>query len=912
MLNLHFTINYYTRAGECLFLNFTETDKEGNKITSKYPLSSTDGTVWRLSVVLEESTVAFAYYYTLDVDGEEVRVEWNQGKRTFKVSQWESNATILFHDSWYDMSPVAYLWSSAFTNCWKQRPNHSVAVDRAFNSVEYRVSVPGVEAGEEVVLSGNIPELGQWNPALAPVLNEYSRNEWSICLPFSLFSLYKHIECKLVIRDCNTRAVREWEQGENRKLTLPEGFAGTYTQIVTDLKEPRFDTTEKTRVAGVVLPVFSLRTDKSYGVGDFGDLKRLVDWAVVTGMKAIQLLPVNDTTLTHTWVDSYPYNCISIYALHPQYLALSQLSSIRNHRKQKDFEQRRNALQQLPEIDYEAVNKLKDEYTRELYAQEGKRVLKSKEFEVFFSQNKNWLLPYAAFCYLREKFGTADFNRWPEYRKYNSADIRRLCRPDGKEYADIAYYYYVQYYLSKQLSEACAYARQHGVVLKGDIPIGISRESVETWTEPYYFNMDSQTGAPPDPFSANGQNWGFPTYNWSSMLADKCKWWVNRFQNMSHYFDAYRIDHILGFFRIWSIPLTSVYGLLGQFSPALPLSVEEINGYGLDFKKELFTRPYITEDILHQVFGKNSRLILDKFLTRDDDGYLCFKKEFDTQRKLEAFFCQHEDNTLLLLVENELDELKEKLYALLSNVLFVEDRKRSGTYHPRIGVQNDYVYKCLLDENEKRAFNHLYDDYYYHRHNEFWYQSASRKLPRLVQSTHMLVCGEDLGMIPGCVPWLMKDLRILSLEIESMPKKDYVEFADVLQNPYLSVCTIATHDMPTLREWWEEDYQRTRRYYHTVLHKQDEAPKVLSGRIGEEIIQRHLDSPSMLCLLSLQDWLSMDENLRRSALHSERINVPAESRHYWRYRMHLNIETLLDSKAFNDKIRTMLKCSGRN
>lgn len=902
MLDLHFTINYYTHSGESLFLNFTETDKDGCKLTSKYPLSSTDNRDWFVGIVLKDEITSFDYFYSLDNDGDEVRIEWNRGKRFYFCDQWPENATVLFQDAWYDFSPLSYLWSTAFTCCWRNRCLKKNSLLSAGETIELRVSVPVVEEGEEAALSGNIPELGQWNPALALPMNEFSRNEWNLRLPVSLFSLYKDIEYKIIIRNSVTKVIRSWEKGENRHLALSE--RGVW--VVRDLKEPLFALTDMPRFSGVVIPVFSLRSESSWGVGDFGDLKRLVDWAAATGMHVIQILPVNDTTLTHTWMDSYPYNCISIYALHPQYLDISRLGKLHDRTKQLAFEERKNELEKLDKIDYEAVNKLKNEYTHALYHQESKHVLKSKSFEKFVEQNKEWLVPYAAFCYLRDSFGTADFSRWPEYGHYHAADIRRLCQPGTRHYPAIAYYYYVQYYLSLQLSEASDYARQNGIVLKGDIPIGISRESVDTWTEPYYFNMDSQTGAPPDAFSTKGQNWGFPTYNWSSMLADKCKWWVTRFRHMSHYFDAYRIDHILGFFRIWSIPLSSVHGLLGQFSPSMPLSLEEITSYGLNFKEE-FTRPFINRGIIVQLFGNKASLVVETFLLKTgDDGYQ-FKDEFNTQRKIEAYFEAHSES----LVENELNALKEKLYTLVSDVLFIEDRRKKRHFHPRIGVQNDYIYKVLLNAEEKEAFNRLYNDYYYHRHNKFWYQAASLKLPRLVQSTQMLVCGEDLGMIPECVPWLMKDLRVLSLEIESMPKSNG-EFADVLHNPYLSVCTIATHDMPTFREWWEEDKGKSVRYYHEVLRHQDEnVPLTASASICKEVIERHLESPSMLTLLSLQDWLSMDETLRNPDVHAERINVPSESRHYWRYRMHLTIEKLLGSEVLNQEIHRMIEVSGR-
>ena len=216
-----------------------------------------------------------------------------------------------------------------------------------------------------------------------------------------------------------------------------------------------------------------------------------------------------------------------------------------------------------------------------------------------------------------------------------------------------------------------------------------------------------------------------------------------------------------------------------------------------------------------------------------------------------------------------------------------------------------------LDEGEKYNFNRLYNDYFYRRNNRFWYHEAMKKLPRLTQATRMLVCAEDLGMVPDCVPWVMNELRILSLEIQSMPKEDKVRFGHLSRNPYRSVCTISTHDMPTLRQWWDEDEERTQDYFNTMLYRGGAAPHPLPGWLAKDIVSRHLTSPSMLCLLSLQDWLSIDEHLRLPDQNAERINIPANPRHYWRYRMHLTIEQLLAADDFNETIRTLITQSGR-
>ena len=616
-----------------------------------------------------------------------------------------------------------------------------------------------------------------------------------------------------------------WENGENRTIVLPQLEQGEV--VVYELSQAFFPI-YPWKGAGTVIPIFSLRSEGSFGVGDFGDLKQMVDWCAKTKQRVLQVLPINDTNMTYTWQDSYPYNSISIYALHPQYTDFRQLPALKDPERKAYFDALQKELNALPQIDYERMNNAKLEYLRELYAQEGSKAMKSEAFKQFFAENKEWLVPYAAFCHYRDFYGTATFSEWPDHKTFSEKEREAMSKSTTKIYKEVAFWYYVQFNLDQQMRAAHAYARKNKVILKGDIPIGISRDGVEAWVEPKYFNLNGQAGAPPDAFSADGQNWGFPTYDWDTMLADGCSWWVRRFRKMAEYFDAYRIDHVLGFFRIWEIPVPEKSGLMGQFSPALGLSREEIEAYGVQF----------------------------------NDG------------------------------------------------LFLVDHKRNDRWHPRIAVQYQEAYN-QLNEDQKYHFNQLYNDYFYRRNNQFWYTEAMKKLPKLTQATRMLVCAEDLGMVPDCVPWVMNELRILSLEIQSMPKDPTTRFGHLSRNPYRSVDTISTHDMPTLRQWWDEDEERTQSYFNTMLFRGGPAPHPLPDWLAKDIVSRHLTSPSMLCLLSFQDWISIDDGLRLPDENAERINIPANPRHYWRYRMHLTIEQLLAADDLNNEISTLIIQSGR-
>ena len=513
------------------------------------------------------------------------------------------------------------------------------------------------------------------------------------------------------------------------------------------------------RGAGTAVPVFSLRSRDSFGVGSFHDLRLLVDWAAGTGQQIIQLLPINDTSRAGDWDDSYPYSPISSFALHPIYMHLPDVGVPQDARYRK----LKAELEALPALDYPRVAALKRSLMLEAFARRGAQDLEKPACRKFCAENEEWLTPYAEFCARRDRT-PADFYRWQ------------------------------QYHLDRQLSEVVRYAHGKGVYLKGDLPIGVSRDSVDAASFPELFHLDCQAGAPPDFFSRDGQNWGFPTYNWDAMARDGYRWWRRRLRKMADYFDAYRIDHILGFFRIWEIPWPEKSGRLGHFNPALPYSREELRTLGLP-----------------------------------EEG------------------------------------------------LFLEYPPESGRMHPMISPDTS-----ALDPGQKARFDALYTDFFYHRHNGFWRRNALRKLPALLSCTGMLACGEDLGMIPDCVHEVMDREKILTLEMQRMEKGR--------PWPTLSVCTTSSHDMEPLRMWKGPDTDP-----HTCAR----------------IIREHLSSGSMLAILPLQDWLSIDASLRRPRPEEERINDPADPHNHWCWRMHLTLETLLESDSFRTAVRGMIGESGR-
>lgn len=890
-MTVQFNIEYKAMFGEQIVVNIQTEEGE-----LKLPLETTDGERWACDWCVESPEKSYTYYYSVEREGKAVKTEWLMIKHQLDVNARKA-AVYTLYDHWKAMPEDAFLYSSAFTDCINHQVPQEMKPETGSKIVRLVVRAPQLRDGERLGVLGADKALGAWDVQKILPMTQHTYNEWVADIDATHLE-GSHLEFKFVaFRNAKNELL--WETSMNRTVDLPEMKAG---ELVSYELDQAFFALYNRKLAGTQVPVFSLRTRKSAGIGDFGDLKTMIEFVASTGQKVLQLLPINDTTITHTWTDSYPYSCISVFAIHPQYANLHTLPELKDAKARAEAEKTRAELNALDKIDYEKVNDFKINYLRQIFNQEGEKMMKTAEYKAFFQDTELWLVPYAQYSYLRDKNGTADFNQWPDHQVWDEAERKALADPKTAAYKNVAFFYFVQFVLDRQMQEAHEHAKAKGVILKGDIPIGVNRNGCDVWTEPKYFNLNGQAGAPPDDFSANGQNWGFPTYNWFEMLKDGCQWWNRRFQNMARYFDAYRIDHVLGFFRIWEIPVHSVHGLLGQFAPALAMSREEIESYGLHFQDDRFTRPFITDWVLDRVFHERAGEVKEKYLDRLDDERYQMKPEVDTQRKVEALFADATD-------EKEL-WLRDGLYALISDVLFVRDHTNPGVFHPRISAQLDFIYESLYD-NDKAAFNRLYNDYFYRRNNQFWYQEAMKKLPKLVQATRMLVCAEDLGMVPDCVPWVMDELKILSLELQSMPKDPSVKFGYLSRNPYRSVCTISSHDMPTLRMWWDENIQRTQEYYNTMLYRQGPAPHPLPGWLASDIISRHLTSPSMLCILSIQDWLATDEALRLPDANAERINIPANPKHYWRYRMHLNIEDLAADKRFVQNITEMISQSGR-
>jgi len=889
------------------------------------------GDEWKVEVDFAGCISEFEYKYIIKDAAGSLTWEWGHNRKftlDAKGAEIAECAELVdVRDAWREPSdPDTVFLTSAFCDAIFARGKPAgrlpskkpKAASGSTTTVRLQVAAPRLGSDDLLCVSGSLQALGKWSPAKALPMDDTNFPLWTLDLdldkndiPFSYKYVIKDKKGKVIYEEDKYRnagfgghvkkkASSHTPKARTSRNSDGEGSGGLL--IVTDNK---IEYQTRWRGSGMAVPVFSLRTKGSLGVGEFLDLKPLVDWASGCGFRLIQLLPVNDTTVSMMWWDSYPYANVSVFALHPLYLNLQAIGEL-PAKISEEMAAQQKILNGYDHVKYDEVIGVKMRLARDIFQRSKAALLASDEFRAFFKENRFWLEPYAAFSALRDLYKTSDHHKWQRYSVVTEEDIRSITAPDSTDYDKIAFYYFLQYHLHVQLTVASAYAKSKGVVLKGDIPIGIHKHSDSCWLHPQLFHMDQAAGAPPDPFSDVGQNWGFPTYDWDAMKKDDYSWWRLRLAKMSEYFQMVRLDHVLGFFRIWEIPDRMISGLMGHFNPAIPLGRDELEREGIwDFDR--LSDPYVPLWLVRIVFGHSSAEVILSYLEELSPGHYKLKGDFNTQRKIE-------DN--INAPADAAPEAKENIAAIKSGLSFLVSnivlfRESDQAFHPRINAMDTPSFDCL-DVWMKERLIRLYNDYFYRRQDDFWRLQALTKLPVLKSASDMLICGEDLGMVPECVGPVMEDLCILGLRIQRMPKETGAEFGDPAKYPYLTVCTTSSHDMSTIRGWWGEDYPRTQRYWKKILKKRGDAPSACEPETVRQIITQHLESPSMWAVFPVQDILAMSAGLRRPGdPREEQINDPANPHHYWKFRLHINIEKLIDEKDFSAEIQKMVASAGR-
>jgi 4-alpha-glucanotransferase len=895
-MKLVFRVNYHSSPGQSLWLKYsTVLDTVGLRFDHVVPMHWLSAEQWETEVQLSGAgCFRLDYHYQLRQANGAVLDEW-LAPRHMDVDLAAEDTVVLL-DSWRSAGTVDYAFeTNPFLATKPPRDGFRGAHRPEGANHLFTLHMAALPQGLVPCLIGGVSEIGDWSLSSAISLEETAPNVWQkhLYLPCEW-----QIEYKYGLYDPALGLAVSLEIAENR--VLPARVFGKSQQVRVSDEGYRREVGELFHGAGVAIPVFSLRSEKSLGVGEFADLEPLADWAQGVGLKLIQILPINDTTSSHDWTDSYPYSAISVFALHPIYLRLDDLKYAMPASFKLELYAERDRLNALSEVDHVAVMKVKRRLSRQVFDRNRGWILTSKAFKSFAEENEEWLIPYAVFCVKRDEFGTADFSKWGEWADYDLEKVWNLVDSRHPAWPDIAYHCWVQSELNQQLAQAVMHLHERGLALKGDLPIGIDRQSVDAWAAPHLFKMNAQAGAPPDAFAVKGQNWGFPTYDWEVMKRDDFAWWRSRFAHLSRYFDAYRIDHILGFFRIWQVPIDQVEGIMGYFDPAIPIHVDEFWQRGIPFDGERYCRPFLTEEILRERFGEIDAEFLSTYFEKIDGERYRLREFVATQRRIvEHFGANSED-----------DLLKQGLMDCVSEVLFFEVPGSNGTlFHPRCSLQATKSFQWL-PQDLRATVEDLYIDYFFRRQEDFWQARGLETLPAMRKASSMLLCGEDLGMVPACVPGVLRELGILSLEIQRMPKDAGVEFFDPALAPYLSVVSPSTHDMATLRSWWLEDPAATSRFAAQMLGLFSPDTE-LTDDLATRIIWQHLHSPAMWAIFPLQDLWAMDETLRHPQPETERINVPAIMPYYWRYRMHVPLEKLATAEGFNQKLARLIESSGR-
>lgn len=910
-VNVRFRLPYYTQWGQSLVVCGSESQlgswnvKKGLLLS---PVHQGDQLVWYGSITVTNGFGCEYNYFVVDDNRNVLRWEKGNRRKLLLPQGLQGGEVVELRDLW-QTGADALPFKSAFkdviferSSTWSiERPlgnltNNNLDEDDSV-LVHFKVCCPNIEEDTTIYVIGSSSKLGQWKVQNGIKLTYAGDSIWhgDCILSYNDFPL-KYKYCKY-----GKAGAISSEFGQNRDLVLDASSFPPRHILLSDgmLRDVPW------RGSGVAIPMFSVRSEDDLGVGEFLDLKLLIDWAVESGLHLVQLLPVNDTSVHGMWWDSYPYSSLSVFALHPLYLRVQALSDNIPEDIKLEIQKAKVELDGK-DVDYEATMAAKLSLARKIFAREKDSILSSSSFQKYLSENEEWLKPYAAFCFLRDFFETSDHSQWGRFSQFSKDKLEKLISKDSLHYEVICFHYYIQYHLHQQLSEASNYGRKKGVILKGDLPIGVDRNSVDTWVYPTLFRMNTSTGAPPDYFDKNGQNWGFPTYNWEEMSKDNYAWWRARLTQMSNYFTAYRIDHILGFFRIWELPDHAMTGLVGKFRPSIPLSQEELEREGIwDFDR--LSRPYIKGEFLQDKFGAAWGFIASHFVNEYQKDFYEFKEECNTEKKIAS--------KLKSLVEESVlqnpDQIRRGLFDLIQNIVLIRDPENPKSFYPRFNIEDTSSFNDL-DGHSKDVLKRLYHDYFFQRQEDLWRKNALKTLPVLLDSSDMLACGEDLGFIPSCVHPVMEELGLIGLRIQRMPNESDLEFGIPSQYSYMTVCAPSCHDCSTLRAWWEEDEERRGRFMKNIIGSDILPPSECIPEIAHFIIKQHFEAPSMWAIFPLQDLLALKEEYTTRPAKEETINDPTNPKHYWRYRKHVTLESLMMDKELQATIKSLSLESGRS
>ena len=626
---------------------------------------------------------------------------------------------------------------------------------------------------------------------------------------------------------------------------------------------------------GVVVPLFSLRSKESVGIGEFLDLVPLGKWAKKCDLDLIQLLPVNDTG-----EESSPYSARSAFALNPVYIRLQEVEGASEVLGDEPLKQSKK-YDESSRIPYLDVVRYKRDALGRIFDAKENEISANRELKKWIDDN-DWVNSYAEFCARKAENNEAPWKSWKEESHINESDI--------------LFQKWMQWVAEKQFLKAVEELNKTGIRLKGDIPILINEDSADVWHYPQFFNLGDRAGAPPDMFCYSGQNWAFPTYKWDNLEQDNFTWWRKRVIHASKFYHAYRIDHVLGFFRIWVVPESEFTGILGHFAPSIPIYMNQLLQAGIPRETvHYLTNPNFGEEQLKNWFGFDTEKAKGKYFEPlpNAQGRYILRHEYRSERAIMSLDeAQPVKDALLnaywdrVFVPNSTDEiLYPYWYWYNAPVLLTLPEYEANTI------------KGIIKANEASQ-------------EDLWSQNGHKLLNVLVRETDMLVCAEDLGAVPACVPGVLENLEILSLRVERWTRdwklKDQ-PYIPPSKYPRLSVCTSSNHDSSTLLGLWNEsDFDRNLFWQH--IGQSGNAPGVLTAEHIKLIIKNLLKSNSLLAILPIQDLMALSHKFISKNPEEDRVNTPGTiGPQNWSWRMACTLEDLLKDTRLNNTIAELAK-----
>ena len=660
-------------------------------------------------------------------------------------------------------------------------------------------------------------------------------------------------------------------------------------------------------LTGALVPVASLRSAHSCGVGEFADLPELGRWCRTVGLEVIQILPVNDTG-----GESSPYSALSAFALHPIYLRLSDIPEVAAHDDLlEQTAELRKRFEHEKRFPYDDVLAGKLEVLRAAYERARPALLTAvgvdggaagtpaaavDALSDFVAENP-WVKPYAVFRVLKDREqqrAWKDWTIWVEERNPSSQGIQELWN-DPELRDELFFYVFLQWRLEEQLQAAAKELSEQGVFLKGDLPILMNEDSVDIWADREIFIPELRAGAPPDYFSETGQNWGFPIYDWDALARRDYDWWRRRLRQADKFYHAYRIDHVLGFFRIWAVPETQFTGILGHFYPSSLIASSSLHELGFgDDRIEWLARPHIRGAQLRSELGGHTDAAIEACLKQlDEEDLYVFRAEIGGRPAGEKPIAALE------LPE----EVRERLLSYYRDRALV--RVEEGRWAPT-WTYRDCSRFADLSETERERFEYLVQQAA-EENEEIWAENGRRLLGFMSETVDMLACAEDLGVIPRSVPKTLADLGMLSLKIPRWTRHWDVEgepFVPPSEYPLLSVCAPSVHDTTTMREWWEreEDPPVVDAFWHELGFTEPRSAQY-DPETARRVTEALLGTNSLICVLQLQDLLALDGDLQPDDAGAERVNIPGTYNGFnWTYRMPIELEALEARQGLNEEL----------